>query len=145
MTQIRVHLRIGSRGDRLPWLIETTSLARGLAGAARQLTTYWPRRRKTGGIGTTELIGPLRVSLELRGRRDASTSEPAEALAGRPADIRRAVRRLDMLGLVGQLHARTTEQTPLAITPAGLAPVRALLAAVGHPAAAREAAKARVR
>jgi hypothetical protein len=54
----QLYLRIDSRADGLPWLIETTSLARGLAEAARQLTTYWPRRRETSGISTTELIRP---------------------------------------------------------------------------------------
>ena len=44
----RLHLRIDSRRDGLPWLIETTSLARGLAEVPRQLTTYWPRRRGSG-------------------------------------------------------------------------------------------------
>ena len=45
----QLHVRIDSRRDGLPWLIETTSLALGLAEAARQLTTYWPRRRGSGG------------------------------------------------------------------------------------------------
>jgi hypothetical protein len=54
----QLYLRIDSRADGLPWLIETTSLARGLAEAVRQLTTYWPRRREISGISTTELIRP---------------------------------------------------------------------------------------
>jgi hypothetical protein len=54
----QLHLRIDSRAHGLPWLIETTGLARGLAEAGRQLTTYWPRRRGTGGISTTEPIRP---------------------------------------------------------------------------------------
>jgi DNA-binding MarR family transcriptional regulator len=87
----------------------------------------------------------LRVLLEQRGRRDASIFEVAEALAGRPADIRRAVRRLDTRGLVRQWHAGRTERTLLERTPPGLAPVRALLAAAGQPAAAPDAAKAPLR
>jgi hypothetical protein len=54
----QLHLRIDSSPDGLPWLIETTSLARGLAQAARRLTTYWPRRRETGGISSSELTRP---------------------------------------------------------------------------------------
>jgi hypothetical protein len=50
--------RIDSRPDGLPWLIETTSLARGLAEAAPQLTTYWPRHRGTGRMSTTQRITP---------------------------------------------------------------------------------------
>ena len=36
----QLHLRIDPRRDGQPWLIETTSLARGLAEATRQLATY---------------------------------------------------------------------------------------------------------
>jgi hypothetical protein len=67
-------------------------------------------------------------SFALRGRHDASISELAEALAGCPAGIRRAVRRLQTRGLVRQRHAGRTEQTLLEITPAApdtaKAPVR---------------------
>ncbi len=94
-----------------------------------------------GRLSATE----LRVLLALRGRRDASISGLGGGLAGRRADVRRAVRRLDMRGLVRQWHARRTEHSLLAITPAGLAPVPALLAEAGQPAAAPDAAKAPVR
>jgi hypothetical protein len=36
----QLQLRIDPRRDGQPWLIETTSLARGLAEAARQLAAY---------------------------------------------------------------------------------------------------------
>jgi hypothetical protein len=36
----QLHLRIDPRTDGVPWLIDTTSLARGLAEAARQLAAY---------------------------------------------------------------------------------------------------------
>jgi hypothetical protein len=36
----QLHLRIDPRADGVPWLIDTTSLARGLAEAARQLAAY---------------------------------------------------------------------------------------------------------
>jgi len=36
----QLHLRIDARADGQPWLIETTSLARGLAEASRQLAAY---------------------------------------------------------------------------------------------------------
>ncbi len=36
----QLHLRIDPRSDGQPWLIDTTSLARGLAEAARQLAAY---------------------------------------------------------------------------------------------------------
>jgi len=36
----QLHLRIEPRSDGRPWLIETTSLARGLAEAARRLAAY---------------------------------------------------------------------------------------------------------
>jgi hypothetical protein len=36
----RLHLRIVPRPDGKPWLIETTSLALALEGAARQLAEY---------------------------------------------------------------------------------------------------------
>lgn len=36
----QLHLRIEPRRDGRPWLIETTSLARGLAEAARQLAAH---------------------------------------------------------------------------------------------------------
>jgi hypothetical protein len=50
----------------------------------------------------------------------------------------------DSLGPV-RIAAGRTEQTVLDITPVGLAPVRALLTRVGHPAATPDAAKAPVR
>jgi hypothetical protein len=36
----QLHLRIEPRRDGRPWMIETTSLARGLAEAARQLAAH---------------------------------------------------------------------------------------------------------
>lgn len=36
----QLHLRIDPRHDGQPWLIDTTSLARGLAEAARQLAAF---------------------------------------------------------------------------------------------------------
>lgn len=36
----QLHLRIDPRHDGLPWLIETGSLARGLAEAQRQLASF---------------------------------------------------------------------------------------------------------
>jgi hypothetical protein len=36
----QLQLRIEPRADGLPWMIETTSLAQGLAEATRQLAAY---------------------------------------------------------------------------------------------------------
>jgi hypothetical protein len=36
----RLHLRIDSRADGLPWLVDTTSLARALAEAYERLAAY---------------------------------------------------------------------------------------------------------
>jgi hypothetical protein len=36
----RLHLRIDSRHDRKPWLIDVTSLSRALDDAARQIAAY---------------------------------------------------------------------------------------------------------
>jgi hypothetical protein len=36
----RLHLRIDSRGDGSPWLVDTTSLARALAEADQRLAAY---------------------------------------------------------------------------------------------------------
>jgi hypothetical protein len=36
----RLHLRVEPRSDRQPWMIDTTSLARGLADATRLIAAY---------------------------------------------------------------------------------------------------------
>ncbi len=36
----RLHLRVESRADHRPWLIDTTSLERGLADATRLIAAY---------------------------------------------------------------------------------------------------------
>jgi hypothetical protein len=72
----------------------------------------------------------LRVLLRLVDR-EAGIPELAEALDQRPVDVRRCGRRLSGRGLVSWLHAGPLKQTRLAITPAGLTTVRALLTAAG--------------
>jgi DNA-binding MarR family transcriptional regulator len=73
----------------------------------------------------------LRVLIELAGRRDASIPDLAQALAERPADIRPAARRLEMEGLIRSHHDGRAELVLLAVTAAGLAAIRPLLAAAG--------------
>jgi DNA-binding MarR family transcriptional regulator len=72
----------------------------------------------------------LRILLRLVDR-EAGIPELAEALDQRPVDVRRCGRRLSARGLVSWRHAGTLKQTRLAITPAGLTAVRALLTAAG--------------
>jgi DNA-binding MarR family transcriptional regulator len=84
-----------------------------------------------------ELVGRRRLSAaELRillqlVEREAGIPELAEALDQRPVDIRRCGRRLSARGLVSWRHAGPLKRTHLAITPAGMETVRALLTAAG--------------
>lgn len=82
-----------------------------------------------------ELVGRRRLSAaELRilvrlVDREAGIPELAEALDERPVDVRRCGRRLSARGLVSWRHAGPLKHTQLAITPAGLTTVSALLTA----------------
>jgi hypothetical protein len=78
----------------------------------------------------------LRVLLRLVDR-EASIVELAEALDERALDVRRCGRHLAARGLVRWLHSGTRKETRLAIAPAGLATVRALLMAAGGVPEAR--------
>jgi DNA-binding MarR family transcriptional regulator len=84
-----------------------------------------------------ELVGRRRLSAaELRLLlhlidREAGIPELAEALGQRPGDVRRGGRRLAARGLVRWRHVDPRKDTRLAITPAGLTTVQALLTAVG--------------
>jgi DNA-binding MarR family transcriptional regulator len=82
------------------------------------------------GLSATE----LRVLLALLDR-GARLSDLAEALDQRPNEITRAGRSLSMRGLTRRHHAGRRKETRLEITSSGLTTVRALLAAVGAPAA----------
>jgi DNA-binding MarR family transcriptional regulator len=82
------------------------------------------------GLSATE----LRVLLALLDR-GARLSDLAEALDQRPDEIRRAGRSLSMRGLTRWHHAGRRNETRLEITSSGLMSVRALLTAVGAPAA----------
>jgi DNA-binding MarR family transcriptional regulator len=85
-----------------------------------------------------ELVGRRRLSAtELRVLlrlvdRESAVPELAEALGDQPGEISRAGRRLAMRGLVRWHHVGGQKQTRLGITRAGLAAVRAILAAVGR-------------
>jgi DNA-binding MarR family transcriptional regulator len=81
------------------------------------------------GLSATE----LRVLLVLLDR-GARLSDLAEALDQRPNEITRAARSLSMRGLTRMEHVGSKE-TRLEITSSGLTTVRALLTAVGAPAA----------
>jgi DNA-binding MarR family transcriptional regulator len=82
-----------------------------------------------GGRGLS--AAELRILVRLVDR-EASIPELAEALDERPVDVRRCGRRLSARGLVSWRHAGPLKHTQLAITPAGLTTVRALLtAAIG--------------
>jgi DNA-binding MarR family transcriptional regulator len=81
------------------------------------------------GLPPTE----LRVLLALLDR-GARLSDLAEALDQRPHEITRAARSLSMRGLTRWHHVGSKE-TRLEITSSGLTTVRALLTAVGAPAA----------
>jgi DNA-binding MarR family transcriptional regulator len=81
------------------------------------------------GLSATE----LRVLLALLDR-GARLSDLAEALDQRPNEITRAARNLSMRGLTRWQHVGSKE-TRLEITSSGLTTVRALLTAVGLPAA----------
>ena len=82
------------------------------------------------GLSATE----LRVLLALLDR-GARLSDLAEALDQRPSEITRAGRSLSMRGLTRWHHAGRRKETRLEITSSGLTTVRALLTAVGAPAA----------
>jgi DNA-binding MarR family transcriptional regulator len=82
------------------------------------------------GLSVTE----LRVLLALLDR-GARLSDLAEALDQRPNEITRAGRSLSMRGLTRWHHAGRRKETRLEITSSGLTTVRALLTAVGAPAA----------
>jgi len=82
------------------------------------------------GLSVTE----LRVLLALLGR-GARLSDLAEALDQRPNEITRAGRSLSMRGLTRWHHVGRRKETRLEITSSGLTTVRALLTAVGAPAA----------
>lgn len=73
----------------------------------------------------------LRILLRLVDR-EAGIPELAEALDQRPVDVRRCGRRLSARGLVSWRHAGPLKHTRLAITPAGLTTIRALLTAAGR-------------
>jgi DNA-binding MarR family transcriptional regulator len=73
----------------------------------------------------------LRLLLRLADR-EAGVPELPEALDQRPAEIRRAVRRLAMRGLVRSGHIGSLKQTGLSLTREGLATVQALLTAAGQ-------------
>jgi DNA-binding MarR family transcriptional regulator len=81
------------------------------------------------GLSATE----LRVLLALLDR-GARLSDLAEALDQRRNEITRAARSLSMRGLTRWQHVGSKE-TRLEITSSGLTTVRALLTAVGAPAA----------
>jgi DNA-binding MarR family transcriptional regulator len=72
----------------------------------------------------------LRMLLRLVDR-EATIPELAEALDERPLDVRHCARRLSARGLVSWRHAGPRKHTQLAITPAGMTTVRALLTATG--------------
>jgi hypothetical protein len=72
----------------------------------------------------------LRILIRLVDR-EAGIPELAEALDERPLDVRRYGRRLSARGLVSWRHAGPLKHTQLAITPAGLTTVRALVTAAG--------------
>lgn len=82
------------------------------------------------GLSATE----LRVLLALL-ERGARLSDLAETLDQRPNEIRRAGRSLSMRGLTRLHYAGRRKETRLEITSSGLTTVRALLTAVGAPAA----------
>lgn len=81
------------------------------------------------GLSATE----LRVLVALLDR-GARLSDLAEALDQRPNEITRAARSLSRRGLTRSQHVGSKE-TRLEITSSGLTTVRALLTAVGAPAA----------
>jgi hypothetical protein len=64
--------------------------------------------------------------------REAGIPELAEALGQRPGAVRRSGRRLAARGLVRWRHVGPRKETQLAITPAGLTTVQALLTAAGR-------------
>ena len=99
----------------------------GPTPAVAQTTLELVERR---GLSATE----LRVLLALLDR-GARLSDLAEALDQRPNEIRRAGRSLSMRGLTRWHHAGRRRETRLEITSSGLTTVRALLTAVGAPAA----------
>jgi hypothetical protein len=74
--------------------------------------------------------GELRILLRLVDG-EAAIPDLAEALDQPPLDVRRCGRRLAARGLVLWRHVGTRKGTRLAITPAGLTTVRALLTAAG--------------
>lgn len=86
----------------------------------------------------------LRVLLGLL-NRGACLADLAEALDERPAEITRAGRSLSMRGLTRWHHAGRRKETRLEITSSGLTTVRALLTAVGAPAADVDRPEAAVR
>ena len=92
------------------------------------------------GLSATE----LRVLLALLDR-GARLSDLAEALDQRPNEITRAGRSLSMRGLTRWHHAGRRKETRLEITSSGLTTVRALLTAVGAPAADVDRPEAAVR
>jgi hypothetical protein len=100
-----------------------------------QLRTDIPQRVALDRL--LELVGRRRLSAsELRillrlVDGDAGIPELAEALDERPVDVRRCGRRLSARGLVSWRHAGSLKHTQLAITPAGLTAVRALVTAAG--------------
>ena len=128
-----------------------TSSRRGISSASRSASHAQLRRSRTdhGGAGATSRTARLALDrvLELVERRRLSPAELrillrlvdgeagipglAEALDERPVDVRRCGRRLSARGLVSWRHAGPLKHTQLAITPAGLTAVRALLTATG--------------
>ena len=76
------------------------------------------------GLSAAELRFLLRLV-----DREAGIPELAEALGQRPGDVWRSGRRLAARGLVRWHHVGTRQKTQMAITPAGLTTVQALLTA----------------
>ncbi len=76
------------------------------------------------GLSAAELRFLLRLV-----DREAGIPELAEALGQRPGDVRRSGRRLAARGLVRWHHVGTRKETQMAITPAGMTTVQALLTA----------------
>jgi DNA-binding MarR family transcriptional regulator len=127
-----------------------TASRRGSSLSSRSSSRAYVRRSRTdngGGSNSRPARAALDRVLELVGRRrlsaaelrlllrlidrEAGIPELAEALGGRPGDVRRGGRRLAARGLVRWRHVGPRKDTRLAITPTGLTTVQALLTAVG--------------